>query len=297
MPQVKGEWFCAPYVGWHLCRLRLHLWSPLHSSGTFLAPLVYVLMPWRTYECYLKAYSLIDFAITLPDGVDVDRLQGGHESCLDRAWPHSSCPWLPFPSDSGIETLGGMNHVQRSKTGRVPNIIGAASLLRGDCKRYFFRDLVWLDFTRSSWVCISWRAASTSTSTWKGGQRRTDAAGRWCKRSWSSTPFQVVHFLEDNDVCLFVILPEGWKHPQISLSVVTFLRAGNRKQWTNSLSKQRVWRMRPASALNLNQDSHEAILSSKSRGRWARQRPRRRVRGCDEGGGRDIEKERLHNQK
>ena len=43
-------------------------------------------------------------------------------------------------------------------------------------------------------------------------------------------PFQVVHFLEDNDVCLFVILPEGWKHPQISLSVVTFLRAGNRKQ-------------------------------------------------------------------
>ena len=42
--------------------------------------------------------------------------------------------------------------------------------------------------------------------------------------------YQVVHFLEDNDVCLFVILPEGWKHPQISLSVVTFLRAGNRKQ-------------------------------------------------------------------
>ena len=35
---------------------------------------------------------------------------------------------------------------------------------------------------------------------------------------------------EDNDVCLFVILPEGWNHPQISLSVVTFLRAGNRKQ-------------------------------------------------------------------
>ena len=170
MPQVKGEWFCAPYVGWHLCRLRLHLWSPLHSSGTFMAPLVYVLMPWRTNECDLKAYSLIDFAITLPDGVDVDRLQGGHESCLDRAWPHSSCPWLPFPSDSGIETLGGMNHVQRSKTGRVPNI-GAALLLRGDCKRYFFHD-----FTRSSWVCISWRAASTSTSTWKGGQRRTDAA-------------------------------------------------------------------------------------------------------------------------
>ena len=172
-------------------------------------------------------------------------------------------------------------------TGRVPNI-GAASLLRGDCKRYFFRDLVWLDFTRSSWVCISWRAASTSTSTWKGGQRRTDAAGRWCKRSWSSTPFQVVHFLEDNDVCLFVILPEGWKHPQISLSVVTFLRAGNRKQWTNSLSKQRVWRMRPASALNLNQDSHEAILYSKSRGRWARQRPRRRVRGCDDFEGKGL---------
>ena len=38
-----------------------------------MAPLVYVLMPWRTNECYLKAYSLIDFAITLPDGVDVDR--------------------------------------------------------------------------------------------------------------------------------------------------------------------------------------------------------------------------------
>ena len=36
-------------------------------------------MPWRTDECYLKAYSLIDFAITLPDGVDVDRLRGGHE--------------------------------------------------------------------------------------------------------------------------------------------------------------------------------------------------------------------------
>ena len=36
---------------------------------------------------------------------------------------HSSCPWLPFPSDSGIETLGGMIHVQRSKTGRVPNIL------------------------------------------------------------------------------------------------------------------------------------------------------------------------------
>ena len=64
----------------------------------------------------------------------------------------------------------------------------------------------------------------------QGGQRRTDTAGRWCKRSWSSTPFQVVHLLEDNDVCLFVILPEGWKHPQIYLSVVTFLRAGNRKQ-------------------------------------------------------------------
>ena len=58
---------------------------------------------------------------------------------------------------------------------------------------------------------------------------RGPEAGRWCKRSWSSTPFQVVHILEDNDVCLFVILPEGGKHPQISLSVVTFLRAGNRK--------------------------------------------------------------------
>ena len=82
------------------------------------------------------------------------------------------------------------------------------------------------------------------------------------------------------------------QHPQISLSVVTFLRAGNRKQWTNSLSKQRVWKMRPASALNLNQDSHEAILYSKSQGRWARQRPRRRVRGHTEG--KDL---RLHNQK
>ena len=59
---------------------------------------------------------------------------------------------------------------------------------------------------------------------------RGPEAGRWCKRSWSSTPFQVVHFLEDNDVCIYVILPEGWNHPQISLSVVTFLRAGNRKQ-------------------------------------------------------------------
>ena len=47
----------------------LHLWSPLHSLGTFLAPLVY--LPWKTNECYLKAYSLIDFAITLPDGVSV----------------------------------------------------------------------------------------------------------------------------------------------------------------------------------------------------------------------------------
>ena len=36
-----------------------------------MAPMVYVLMPWRTNECDLKAYSLIDFAITLPDGVDV----------------------------------------------------------------------------------------------------------------------------------------------------------------------------------------------------------------------------------
>ena len=97
-----------------------------------MAPLLCVLMPWRTNECYLKADSPIDF-VTLPDGVDVDKLRGGHESSL--------CPWLPFSSDSGIETLGGMNHVQRSKTGRVPNI-GAASLLRGDCKRYFFRYLV-----------------------------------------------------------------------------------------------------------------------------------------------------------
>ena len=47
----------------------LHLWSPLHSLGTFLAPLVY--LPWKTNECYLKAYYLIDFAITLPDGVGV----------------------------------------------------------------------------------------------------------------------------------------------------------------------------------------------------------------------------------
>ena len=69
MPQVKKEWFCAPYVGWHLCGLMLHLWSPLHSLGTFLAPMVY--LPWKTNECYLKAYSLIDFAITLPDGVGV----------------------------------------------------------------------------------------------------------------------------------------------------------------------------------------------------------------------------------
>ena len=52
---------------------------------------------------------------------------------------HSSCPWLPFPSDSGIETLGGMNHVQRSKTGRVPNI-GAASLLRGESPLVIAKD-------------------------------------------------------------------------------------------------------------------------------------------------------------
>ena len=58
------------------------------------------------------------------------------------------------------------------------------------------------------------------------------------------------------------------------------------------LCQKRVWRMRPASALNLNQDSHEAILYSKSQGRWARQRPRRRVRGHTEG--KDL---RLHNQK
>ena len=30
-----------------------------------------VYLPWKTNECYLKAYSLIDFAITLPDGVGV----------------------------------------------------------------------------------------------------------------------------------------------------------------------------------------------------------------------------------
>ena len=40
-----------------------------------------------------------------------------------------------------LRTLGRMNHVQRSKTGRGRNV-GAASLLRGDCKRYFFRDHV-----------------------------------------------------------------------------------------------------------------------------------------------------------
>ena len=73
-----------------------------------------------------------------------------------------------------------------------------------------------------------------------------------------------------------------------NVSVVTFLRAGNRKQWTNSLSKQGVWRIRPAFALHLNQDSHEAILYSKSRGRWARQRPRWIVRGSDEGGWRGL---------
>ena len=117
----------------------LHLWSPLHSLGTFLAPLVY--LPWKTNECYLKAYSLIDFAITLPDGVGV---MIDFEVAMRAAWTELDpiiMSWVPFPSDSGIETLGGMNHVQRSKTGRVPNI-GAASLLRGDCKRYFFRDHV-----------------------------------------------------------------------------------------------------------------------------------------------------------
>ena len=39
-PQVKKDWFCAPVVGWHLRRLGLHLWSPLHSSGT---PGVYII--------------------------------------------------------------------------------------------------------------------------------------------------------------------------------------------------------------------------------------------------------------
>ena len=29
---------------------------------------------------------------------------------------------------------------------------------------------------------------------------RGPEAGRWCKRSWSSTPFQVVHFLELNSI-------------------------------------------------------------------------------------------------
>ena len=82
--------------------------------------------------------------------------------------------------------------------------------------------------------------------------------------------------------------PRAGNTHKFSFSVVTFLRAGNRKQWTNSLSKQGVWRIRPAFALHLNQDSHEAILSSKSRGRWARQCPRRRVRGCDGGGGREL---------
>ena len=40
--------------------------------------------------------------------------------------------------------------------------------------------------------------------------------------------YQVVHFLEDNDVCLFVILPEGWKHPL--KSIVACPRAGYTKQ-------------------------------------------------------------------
>ena len=39
----------------------------------------------------------------------------------------------------------------------------------------------------------------------RGGQMRRAGGAR------GPTPFQVVHFSEDNDVNLFVILPEGWK--------------------------------------------------------------------------------------
>ena len=89
----------------------------------------------------------------------------------------------------------------------------------------------WVEWTMSR-VCFSWRAARTSTSTWKGGQRRTDAVGRWCKRSWSSTPFQVVHFL-DSDVCLFVILPEGWKHPPTNFFIHWYLPEGWKQKTMN----------------------------------------------------------------
>ena len=41
----------------------------------------------------------------------------------------------------------------------------------------------------------------------RGGRMRRAGGAR------GPTPFQVVHFLEDNDVNLFVILPGGWKHP------------------------------------------------------------------------------------
>ena len=68
-----------------------------------------------------------------PDGVYV---MLDLEVAMRAAWtePHSNHHVrLPFPSDSGFETLVRKNHVERSKTGRVRNI-GAASLLRGDAK-------------------------------------------------------------------------------------------------------------------------------------------------------------------
>jgi len=97
----------------------LHLWSPLHSSGTFLAPLLY--MPWKTNECYLKAYFLIDFAITLPDGVGV---MIDFEVAKRAAWtelqPTHHVPGCLFHLIiiiSGIETLG--RNVESTRRARL----------------------------------------------------------------------------------------------------------------------------------------------------------------------------------
>ena len=63
-----------------------------------------------------------------------------------------------------------------------------------------------------------------------GGPEEDGCGGQVVQEVVEQHPFQVVHILEDNDVCLFVSLPEGWKHPQSSLEVVTLLRAEKRKQ-------------------------------------------------------------------
>ena len=47
----------------------------------------------------------------------------------------------------------------------------------------------------------------------EGGPEEDGCGGQVVQEVVEQHPFQVVHFLEDNYVCLFVILPEGWKHP------------------------------------------------------------------------------------